>query len=157
MIEACISAMINAGIAIENKRFCEIAMNELVRLSPVAHPTPHPRNHTRALSEARLALGSSRVMHTSESVASVAIDLSAARNYDRSTPNAAIQSHELSSSSAHGLRSDTTLVPNIFKSNRAKRGLTQITKLLDFLSGSKSIAIDGEYWHRTALRNAEFS
>lgn len=80
MIEACISAMINAGIAIESKRFCEIATNELVRLAPVAHPTPHPRNHTRALSEARLALGSSRVMHTSESVVSVAIDLSDARN-----------------------------------------------------------------------------
>lgn len=75
MIERCISAMINAGIAIENKRFCQTAINELSRLSPVAHPKPHPRNHTRALSEARLSRGSSRLKRPLESFSRVAIDI----------------------------------------------------------------------------------
>ena len=82
MIEACINAIISAGIAIDRIRFCQIAMNEYSRLSPVAHPKPHPRNHVRALSEARLAFGSSRGIRTLESVVSIAIDLSAQRNVD---------------------------------------------------------------------------
>jgi len=81
MIEACSNASISAGIAIDRMRFRQIAMSEHSRLSPVAHPKPHPRNHMRALREARLAFGSSRGIPPLESVVSIAIDLSAPRNF----------------------------------------------------------------------------
>jgi len=81
MMEPWSSAINSAGNAIDRVCFCQIAIKAHSRLSPVAHPKPHPKNHMRALREARLCFGLNGI-RTLESVGSNDIDLFAPRNFD---------------------------------------------------------------------------